>query len=48
MRTLRGKLKVLCSEAGQAASWNAALAKEWTGQAVRHYEQFQGRRQART
>lgn len=29
VRTLRQKLKILCSEAGRAAQWNASLAKEW-------------------
>jgi Transposase protein len=29
VRTLREKLKLLCAEQGQAARWNAALAKEW-------------------
>ena len=29
VRTLRGKLEILCRQAGQAASWQAALAKEW-------------------
>jgi hypothetical protein len=29
VRTLREKLKLLCVEVGQAARWNAALAKEW-------------------
>ena len=32
VRTLREKLKLLCAEAGQAARWNAALAKEWIAQ----------------
>src|SRR5881628_1685593 len=32
VRTLREKLKLLCTEAGQAARWNAALAKEWIAQ----------------
>lgn len=32
VRTLRGKLKLLCDQAGRAARWNAALAKEWIGQ----------------
>ena len=32
VRTLREKLKVLCTEAGRAARWNAALAEEWIGQ----------------
>jgi len=32
VRTLREKLKLLCSEQGRAARWNAALAKEWIGQ----------------
>ena len=31
VRTLREKLKLLCAEQGRAASWNAALAKEWMG-----------------
>src|ERR1035438_6582251 len=29
VRTLREKLKLLCQQAGQAALWNAALAKQW-------------------
>jgi len=29
VRTLREKLKLLCQKAGQAALWNAALAKQW-------------------
>jgi hypothetical protein len=32
VRTLREKLKLLCSEQGRAAEWNAVLAKEWIGQ----------------
>ena len=32
VRTLREKLKLLCAEVGQAARWNAALAKEWIAQ----------------
>lgn len=28
-RTLRAKMKHLCAETGQAARWNAELAKEW-------------------
>ena len=32
VRTLREKLKVLCSEVGRAARWNAALAQDWIGQ----------------
>jgi hypothetical protein len=32
VRTLRGKLKLLCGEVGRAARWNAALAREWIGQ----------------
>jgi transposase-like protein len=32
VRTLREKLKLLCTEQGQAARWNAALAQEWIGQ----------------
>jgi hypothetical protein len=32
VRTLREKLKLLCSEQGRAARWNAALAQEWIGQ----------------
>jgi hypothetical protein len=32
VRTLREKLKLLCAEVGQAARWNAALAKEWVAQ----------------
>jgi hypothetical protein len=32
VRTLREKLKLLCTEAGRAARWNAVLAKEWIGQ----------------
>jgi hypothetical protein len=32
VRTLREKLKLLCTEPGRAARWNAALAKEWIGQ----------------
>jgi len=32
VRTLREKLKLLCAEQGRAATWNAALAKEWMGQ----------------
>lgn len=40
VRTLREKLKLLCAEAGRAARWNAALAKEWIGQ--RETEQSSG------
>lgn len=29
VRTLRAKLEVLCKQAGQAARWNTALAKDW-------------------
>jgi hypothetical protein len=29
VRTLRAKLEILCRRAGQAARWQAALAKEW-------------------
>jgi len=29
VRTLRAKLKILCQQAGRAALWNAALAKQW-------------------
>jgi hypothetical protein len=32
VRTLREKLKLLCSEQGRAAKWNAVLAKEWIGE----------------
>jgi len=32
VRTLREKLKLLCTEQGRAARWNAALAKEWIDQ----------------
>jgi hypothetical protein len=32
VRTLREKLKLLCAEAGRAARWNAALAREWVAQ----------------
>lgn len=32
VRTLREKLKLLCTEPGRAARWNAVLAKEWIGQ----------------
>jgi hypothetical protein len=32
VRTLREKLKLLCQRAGQAALWNAALAKQWMTQ----------------
>jgi len=32
VRTLREKLKRLCQQAGQAALWNAALAKQWMTQ----------------
>ncbi len=32
VRTLREKLKLLCSEQGRAAEWNAVLAKEWIGE----------------
>lgn len=32
VRTLREKLKQLCTEQGRAARWNAVLAKEWIGQ----------------
>ena len=32
VRTLREKLKRLCTEQGRAARWNAVLAKEWIGQ----------------
>ncbi len=28
-RTLPAKMKHLCAETGQAARWNAELAKEW-------------------
>ena len=31
VRTLREKLKLLCTELGRAARWNAALAQEWIG-----------------
>jgi hypothetical protein len=31
VRTLREKLKLLCAQAGRAARWNAALAREWIG-----------------
>ena len=40
VRTLREKLKRLCTEWGRAARWNAALAKEWIGQ--REIEQSSG------
>jgi hypothetical protein len=39
VRTLREKLKVLCTEMGRAACWNAALAEEWVAQ---HEQQTQG------
>jgi hypothetical protein len=29
VRTLRNKLEILCREAGRAAGWQAALAREW-------------------
>jgi hypothetical protein len=29
VRTLREKLQILCREAGRAAAWNTALAKQW-------------------
>ena len=29
VRTLRGKLEILCRQAGRAVLWNTALAKEW-------------------
>lgn len=29
VRTLRAKVKLLCTEPGRAAQWNAALAKDW-------------------
>ncbi|WP_276968374.1 putative transposase, partial [Metallibacterium scheffleri] len=29
VRTLRAKLEILCREAGRAARWQAALAREW-------------------
>jgi hypothetical protein len=32
VRTRREKLKLLCTELGRAARWNAALAKEWMSQ----------------
>lgn len=32
VRTLREKLKLLCSEQGRAAEWNAVLAREWIGE----------------
>jgi hypothetical protein len=32
VRTLREKVKLLCSEPGRAARWNAVLAQEWIGQ----------------
>jgi hypothetical protein len=32
VRTLREKVKCLCAEAGRAARWNAALAKDWIGE----------------
>src|SRR5713101_9260809 len=32
VRTLREKMKLLCTEQGRAARWNAALAKEWIDQ----------------
>jgi len=32
VRTLREKLKLLCSQQGRAAEWNAVLAREWIGQ----------------
>jgi hypothetical protein len=32
VRTLREKLRLLCTERGRAARWNAALAEEWIGQ----------------
>ena len=31
VRTLRSKLEILCQQAGRAARWNTALAKEWMG-----------------
>jgi len=32
VRTLREKLKLLCSQQGRAAEWNAVLAREWIGE----------------
>jgi hypothetical protein len=32
VRTLREKLKLLCSKQGRAAEWNAVLAQEWIGE----------------
>ena len=32
VRTLREKVKLLCTEQGRAARWNAALAQMWIGQ----------------
>jgi len=32
VRTLRQKLNLLCAEAGRAARWNVALAREWISQ----------------
>ncbi len=31
VRTLRAKLEILCRQAGRAARWQAALAREWIG-----------------
>ena len=39
VRTLRGKLQVLCAEVGRAARWNTALAKEWMAQHEQQQQQ---------
>ncbi len=39
VRTLRQKLKLLCTEAGRAARWNAALAREWIREAQQRQPQ---------
>ena len=39
VRTLRQKLKLLCAEAGRAARWNAALAREWIREAQQRQPQ---------
>ena len=39
VRTLRQKLKLLCAQAGQAARWNAALAREWIREAQQRQPQ---------
>jgi hypothetical protein len=39
VRTLRQKLQLLCAEAGRAARWNAALAREWISAAEQQQPQ---------